>query len=64
LGQDKSDVLQGTLDLMVLKTLDALGAGPRHNQLSGIVPEKLRVGFLQPRIHLLSQNGEVFDDLR
>lgn len=26
--------------------------------------EKLRVGFYQPRIHLLSQNREVFDDLR
>ena len=28
MGQDKSDILQGTLDLMVLKTLDAMG--PMH----------------------------------
>jgi PadR family transcriptional regulator PadR len=26
LGESKSDILQGTLDLMVLKTLDAMGA--------------------------------------
>ena len=26
MGQDKSDILQGTLDLMVLKTLDAMGS--------------------------------------
>ena len=28
MAQDKSDILQGTLDLMVLKTLDAMG--PMH----------------------------------
>ena len=28
MAQDKSDILQGTLDLMVLKTLDAMG--PLH----------------------------------
>ena len=26
MAQDKSDILQGTLDLMVLKTLDAIGS--------------------------------------
>jgi PadR family transcriptional regulator PadR len=26
LGESKSDIMQGTLDLMVLKTLDAMGA--------------------------------------
>ena len=26
MGESKSDILQGTLDLMVLKTLDAMGA--------------------------------------
>ena len=26
MAQDKSDILQGTLDLMVLKTLDAMGS--------------------------------------
>jgi transcriptional regulator len=28
MGEDRSDILQGTLDLMVLKTLDAMG--PMH----------------------------------
>ena len=28
MGEDKSDVLQGTLDLMVLKTLESMG--PLH----------------------------------
>ena len=28
MGQSKSEILQGTLDLMVLKTLDAMG--PMH----------------------------------
>jgi hypothetical protein len=28
MGEDKSEILQGTLDLMVLKTLDAMG--PLH----------------------------------
>jgi PadR family transcriptional regulator, regulatory protein PadR len=28
MGEEKSDILQGTLDLMVLKTLDAMG--PMH----------------------------------
>ena len=28
MGESKSDILQGTLDLMVLKTLDAMG--PMH----------------------------------
>jgi transcriptional regulator len=40
-GDDKSEVLQGTLDLMVLKTLDVMGAlhgygiGQRIGQISG-----------------------------
>ena len=41
MGDDKSEVLQGTLDLMVLKTLDVMGAlhgygiGQRIGQISG-----------------------------
>ena len=41
MADDKSDILQGTLDLMVLKTLDAMGAmhgygiARRIEQLSG-----------------------------
>ena len=41
MGEDKSEVLQGTLDLMVLKTLDVMGPlhgygiGQRIGQISG-----------------------------
>jgi PadR family transcriptional regulator PadR len=40
MGEDKSEVLQGTLDLMVLKTLEVMGPlhgygiGQRHEQIS------------------------------
>ena len=44
--QDKSDILQGTLDLMVLKTLDAIG--PQHGygialRLEQVSEDALRV---------------------
>jgi PadR family transcriptional regulator, regulatory protein PadR len=44
--QDKSDILQGTLDLMVLKTLDAMG--PQHGygialRLEQVSEDALRV---------------------
>jgi transcriptional regulator len=46
MAQDKSDVLQGTLDLMVLKTLDAMG--PMHGygiakRIEQVGEEALRV---------------------
>ena len=59
---DKRDVLQGTLDLMVLKTLDTLGAqhgygiAQRLQQVSG---DSLRVnqGTLYPALLRLEQRG-------
>ena len=62
MAQDKSDILQGTLDLMVLKTLDAMG--PQHGygialRLEQISEAALRVN--QGTIYLclvrLLQNG-------
>jgi PadR family transcriptional regulator, regulatory protein PadR len=61
-AQDKSDILQGTLDLMVLKTLDAIG--PQHGygialRIEQISESALRVN--QGTIYLclvrLLQNG-------
>jgi transcriptional regulator len=59
---DKTEVLQGTLDLMVLKTLEALG--PLHGygiarRLEQISDEALRMnqGTLYPALLRLEQRG-------
>ena len=58
----KSDVLQGTLDLMVLKTLDTLGSmhgygiAQRIQQVSGNVLQ-LNQGTLYPALLRLEQKG-------
>jgi PadR family transcriptional regulator, regulatory protein PadR len=58
----KSDVLQGTLDLMVLKTLDTLGVmhgygiAQRIQQVSG-APVQLNQGTLYPALLRLEQRG-------
>jgi PadR family transcriptional regulator, regulatory protein PadR len=58
----KSDVLQGTLDLMVLKTLDTLGAmhgygiAQRIQQVSG-ASVQLNQGTLYPALLRLEQRG-------
>ena len=60
--QDRSDILQGTLDLMVLKTLD--GLGPLHGygiarrieQVSEGVIE-LNQGTIYPALLRLQQRG-------
>jgi PadR family transcriptional regulator PadR len=60
--QSKADVLQGTLDLMVLQTLDALG--PQHGyaiaarleQVSG-GKLQLNMGTLYPGLMRLEQRG-------
>jgi PadR family transcriptional regulator PadR len=60
--QSKADVLQGTLDLMVLQTLDSLG--PRHGyaiaarleQVSGGALQ-LNMGTLYPALMRLEQRG-------
>lgn len=60
--QPKSDVLQGTLDLMVLKTLDTLGAmhgygiAQRIQQVSGNLLQ-LNQGTLYPALLRLEQRG-------
>ena len=59
---DKTDVLQGTLDLMVLKTLDTLGTlhgygiAQRLQQISGDLLQ-LNQGTLYPALLRLEQRG-------
>src|SRR5258708_38637931 len=62
MSQPKSDVLQGTLDLMVLKTLDALG--PMHGygiaqRIQQISQDALHLnqGTLYPALLRLEQRG-------
>jgi len=58
----KSDVLQGTLDLMILKTLDTLGAmhgwgiAQRIRQVSGDLLQ-LNQGTLYPALLRVEQKG-------
>ena len=60
----KADVLQGTLDLMVLQTLDTMGAqhgyaiAARLEQVSGGAL-KLNMGTLYPGLMRLEQRGLV-----
>jgi len=62
MGEPKAEVLQGTLDLIVLKTLDALG--PQHGYGIAVriqqVSEnllKLNQGTLYPALLRLEQRG-------
>lgn len=61
MGQPKSDVLQGTLDLMILKTLDTLGAmhgwgiAQRIRQVSEDL--QLNQGTLYPALLRVEQKG-------
>jgi PadR family transcriptional regulator PadR len=61
-GLPKSDVLQGTLDLMILKTLDTLGAmhgwgiAQRIRQVSGDLLQ-LNQGTLYPALLRVQQKG-------
>jgi transcriptional regulator len=61
-GQPKTDVLQGTLDLMVMKTLDTMGSqhgygiAQRIQQLSGDLL-RLNQGTLYPALLRLEQRG-------
>src|ERR671912_194787 len=60
--ESKADVLQGTLDLMVLRTLDVLGAlhgyaiAARLEQTSGGALQ-LNMGTLYPALMRLEQRG-------
>ena len=62
MGESRADVLQGTLDLMVLKTLDTLG--PLHGwgiarRIEQISEDVLRLnqGTLYPALLRLEQHG-------
>lgn len=61
-ARSKTDVLQGTLDLMVLQTLDSLGAmhgysiTARLEQVSGGALQ-LNMGTLYPALMRLEQRG-------
>jgi transcriptional regulator len=62
MGTDKSDVLQGTLDLMVLKTLESMGSlhgygiARRIEQVSGN-SLSLNQGTIYPALLRLLQRG-------
>ena len=64
MGEGKADILQGTLDLMVLRTLDAMG--PQHGYgIARRIEEtssnrlKLNYGTLYPALLKLEQEGFV-----
>ena len=62
MGQQKTDVLQGTLDLMVLKTLDTMGVQHGYGiaqRLQQISNDALRLnqGTLYPALLRLEQRG-------
>src|SRR5437763_8001348 len=61
MGKAKSDLLQGTLDLLILKTL---GLGPQHGwgiaqRIQQVSEEVLQVnqGSLYPALHRLEEQG-------
>ena len=61
MDEDRTDLLQGTLDLLILKTLDT---GPRHGwgisqRIQQLSQDVLRVnqGSLYPALHRLEQEG-------
>jgi len=62
MGEDRSDVLQGTLDLMVLKTLETMG--PQHGygiarRIEQVSGDSLRLnqGTIYPALLRLQQRG-------
>jgi transcriptional regulator len=65
MGQDKADILPGTLDLLVLKTLDTLG--PLHGfgsarRIEQVSKDLLRLnqGTLYPALLRLEQKGWIW----
>ena len=61
MGEDKSDLLQGTLDLLILRTL---ATGPRHGwgisqRIQQLSNEVLRInqGSLYPALYRLEERG-------
>ena len=67
MGENKSDVLQGTLDLMVLKTLESMG--PQHGygiarRIEQVSNDSLRLnqGTIYPALLRLRQRGWIRAD--
>jgi len=65
----KADLLQGTLDLLILKTLDTLGSMHGYGiaqRIQQISREVFRVnqGSLYPALHRLEQQGWIASDWR
>jgi transcriptional regulator len=62
MGKDKADLLQGTLDLLVLKTVETMGpihgwgVAKRIEQVSQDLLE-MKYGTLYPALMKLEQNG-------
>jgi transcriptional regulator len=62
MGEDKSDVLQGTLDLMVLKTLESMGSLHGYGiarRIEQVSNETIRLnqGTIYPALLRLEQRG-------
>jgi len=62
MGKDKTELLQGTLDLLVLKTIDTMG--PLHGwaiakRIEQVAQDllELKYGTLYPALMRLEQNG-------
>jgi PadR family transcriptional regulator, regulatory protein PadR len=62
MGKEKADLLQGTLDLLVLKTLDTMG--PLHGwgiakRIEQVAQDllEMKYGTLYPALMRLEQNG-------
>jgi transcriptional regulator len=68
MGQDRSDLLQGTLDLLVLKTLaldrmHGWGIAQRIQQISeGVLT--VNQGSLYPALHRLERQGRIASEWR
>jgi PadR family transcriptional regulator len=69
MGESRSDVLQGTLDLMVMKTLDTMGALHSYaiaKRLEQVSEEALQLnqGTLYPALVRLEQQGVIAGEWR
>lgn len=70
-SSDKSELLQGTLDMMILKVLSACGGGGHHGygivrRIQQVSDDVLKVeeGSLYPALHRLEKRGFLDSDWR
>ena len=68
MGENKSDLLRGTLDLLILKVLTlepmhGLGVSRRLEQITGGVFQ-VQAGTLFPALHRLEQKGQIQGEWR